>query len=104
MPDASWTVSRLSSETLEIDSSGSRIRARTPQTKSVLLPYDEVIEWGLKADPDGWLDIDEVRGGETRMITMTAWALPSQKSLGWHGHDHVLGMVMTIAWGLCLRL
>ena len=74
---------------LEIDSSGSRIRARTPQTKSVLLPYDEVIEWGLKADPDGWLDIDEVRGGETRMITMTVWALPSQKSLGWHGHVHV---------------
>ena len=28
------------------------------------------LDWGLQADPDGWLDIDEVRGGETRMITM----------------------------------
>ena len=101
MPDASWTVSRLSSETLEIDSSGSRIRARTPQTKSVLLPYDEVIEWGLKADPDGWLDIDEVRGGETRMITMRPCGrCRRRKGFGWHGHDHVLGMVITIAWGL----
>ena len=98
MPDASWTVSRLSSETLEIDSSGSRIRARTPQTKSVLLPYDEVIEWGLKADPDGWLDIDEVRGGETRMITMRPCGRCRRREVS---DGTVMYMcVITIAWGL----
>ena len=75
--------------------------ARTPQTKSVLLPYDEVMERGLKADPDGWLDIDEVRGGEIRMITMRPCGrCLRRKVFGWHGHDHVLGMVITIAWGL----
>ena len=34
----------------------------------------------------------------------TVRALPSQKCLGWHGHDHVLGMVITIAWGLYVWL
>ena len=88
MPDASWTVSRLSSETL----------ARTPQTKSVLLPYDEVIEWGLKADPDGWLDIDEVRGGETRMITMRPCGRCRRRKVS---DGTVMYMcVITIAWGL----
>ena len=86
------------------------LRGRCPDCQARLLPahrkpnlyccrtYDEVIEWGLKADPDGWLDIDEVRGGETRMITMRPCGRCRRRKVS---DGTVMYMcVITIAWGL----
>ena len=44
-------------------------------------------------------------GNPSMVITMrTCVRCRRRKAFGWHGHDHVLGMVMTIAWGLFLWL
>ncbi len=42
-------------------------------------------------------------GNLSMVITMRPCVRCRRRNgFGWHGHDHVSGMVMTIDWGLCL--